>query len=76
MRIAVDLPDDLGHQVLAIARDTQWTVSETVADLVRRGLDAVSASAGVATDPRTGLPVINVGTVVTADDVDALEDDD
>ena len=38
MRTTVGLPADLHAQVVAIARDTHRTLSETVALLVRRGL--------------------------------------
>jgi hypothetical protein len=69
----IDLPDDLHKKALAIARDTHRTLSETVADLLRRGLAACSVAA-ISTDPRTGLPLVSVGTVVTSDDVRSLED--
>ena len=46
---------------LSIARDTSRTLSETVADLIRRGL---------------GLPVVSLGKVITTDDVQSLEDDE
>lgn len=75
MRTTIDLPEDLHKQVHAIARDTRKTLSETVADLMRRGLSAGDSRA-VSTDPRTGLPVISVGTVVTSEDVRSLEDDE
>ncbi|GAT08498.1 antitoxin [Mycolicibacterium novocastrense] len=74
MRTTVDLPEDLHKQALAIARDTGRSLSQTVADLMRRGLGAHSV-APVSTDPRTGLPVISVGTVVTSEDVRSLEDE-
>jgi hypothetical protein len=73
MRTTVDLPSDLHKQALAIARDTHRTLSETVADLMRRGLRAGSAAA-ISSDPRTGLPLVSVGTVVTSEDVRSLED--
>jgi hypothetical protein len=75
MRTTLDLPDDLHKQALAIARDTRRTLSETVADLIRRGLRADSTT-GVSTDPRTGLPLVSVGTVVTSEDVRSLEDEE
>jgi hypothetical protein len=55
VRTTIDLPDDLHKQALAIARDTQRTLSETVADLIRRGLRAGNTAA-VFRDPKTGLP--------------------
>jgi predicted transcriptional regulator len=69
----VDLPDDLYKQVLALAQDTHRTLSETIADLIRRGLRAGSTAA-ISTDPRTGLPLVSVGTVVTSQHVRSLDD--
>ncbi|MGO9034103.1 antitoxin [Mycobacterium sp.] len=76
MRTTIDLPDDLHKQALAIARDTHRTLSETVADLIRRGLGAGSTAAAISVDPRTGLPLVSVGTVVTSEDVRSLEDEE
>ena len=75
MRTTIDLPDELHKQAQAIARDTHRSLSETVADLMRRGLRAGSSTA-LSTDPRTGLPVVSVGTVVTSEDVRSLEDEE
>jgi predicted transcriptional regulator len=75
MRTTVDLPDDLHKQAQAIARDTHRTFSETVVDLMRRGL-------GLATDNeasisrRSGLPVLNIGRVITSEDVRSLDDEE
>jgi hypothetical protein len=60
---------------MSIARDTSRTLSETVADLMRRGMGQ-GDTAGVSRSARTGLPVVRLGTVVTTDDVRALDDDD
>lgn len=35
-----------------------------------------TTATGVSTDPRTGLPVVSVGTVVTSEDVRSLEDEE
>ncbi len=75
VRITIDLPDDLHRQATAIARDTHRTLSETVADLVRRALGAGS-TATISRDVRTALPLVSVGTVVTSDDVRSLEDEE
>jgi hypothetical protein len=75
VRTTIDLPDDLHKQALAIARDTHRTLSQTVADLIRRGLSAGS-TAVISRDPRTGLPLVSVGTVVTFEDVRSLEDEE
>jgi hypothetical protein len=74
MRTTVDLPTDLHAQVMAIARDTHRTLSETVAYLMRRGLSE-GRPAGVAHSPVTGLPVVHLGRIISTDDVRVLEDE-
>jgi hypothetical protein len=73
MRTTIDLPEDLHRQALSIARDTSRTLSETVVDLMRRGLGHGQLQ-DVSRSPVTGLPVIRLGTPITSDDVRALED--
>ncbi|MGH3713071.1 MAG: hypothetical protein ACRDT4_06355 [Micromonosporaceae bacterium] len=75
MRTTIDLPDDLHKQALSIARDTSRTLSETVADLMRRGLVQGSPTR-VSRSRHTGLPVVSVGRVITTEDVRSLEDDE
>jgi hypothetical protein len=75
MRTTVDLPDDVHAQAVAIARDTHRSLSQTVADLIRRGL-LTGGSDEVGKSPRTGLPVAHLGRTITSDDVRQLEDDD
>lgn len=75
MRTTVDLPDDLHKQALSLARDTSRTLSETIAELMRRGLGQ-GTSTTVSRSPRTGLPVVSLGRVITTEDVRALEDDE
>jgi predicted transcriptional regulator len=74
VRTTIDLPDDLHRQALSIARDTSRTLSEIVAELMRRGL-GLGTSAEVSRSPRTGLPVVRLGSVITTEDVRALEDE-
>lgn len=74
MRTTIDLPEDLHRQAVAIARDTSRTLSETVADLMRRGL-GTDPGPGISRSPRTGLPVVRLGRVITSEDVRSLEDD-
>jgi len=74
VRTTIDLPEDLLARAKAIARDTSRTLSEVVADLVRRGLEPPSA-AGPAVSDRTGLPLVSLGRTITSDDVRALEDE-
>ncbi|MGH8965425.1 MAG: antitoxin [Actinomycetes bacterium] len=73
MRTTIDLPDELHRQALAIARDTSRTLSEIVAELVRRGLGEGS-TASMSRSTRTGLPVVTLGKVLTAEDVRSLDD--
>lgn len=75
MRTKIDLPDDLHRLALSVARDTSRCLSETVADLVRRGLGGGAGSAEVSTSARTGLPVVRLGTTTSTEDVRALDDD-
>ena len=71
----MDLPDELHRQVRAIARDTRRTFSDTVADLMQRGLNP-AIPAAVSPSPRTGLPVVTLGTVFTTDDVRTVDDEE
>ena len=73
MRTTVDLPEDLHRQVRAIARDTHRSFSDTVADLMRRGLRSDQTQAP-SRSQRTGLPVVTLGTTVTTEDVRSLDD--
>jgi predicted transcriptional regulator len=74
MRTTIDLPDDLHRQAVSIARDTSRTLSETVAALMRRGLSQ-GLKGEIARSAVTGMPIVHLGTVITTDDVRALEDD-
>lgn len=74
MRTTVDLPAELHAQVVAIARDTHRTLSETIAFLMRRGLSE-GHPAGLGHSAVTGLPVVRLGRVITTEDVRALEDE-
>jgi hypothetical protein len=74
VRTTIDLPDDLHRQALSIARDTSKTLSEIVAELMRRGLGQ-GKPAPMTRSARTNLPVVTLGNVVTTEDVRSLEDD-
>lgn len=74
MRTTLDLPEDLHRVVSSIARDTSQTLSETVAELVRRGLESNPAPI-FSSSPRTGLPTVTLRRPVTTEDVRVLEDD-
>ncbi len=74
MRTTVDLPDDLHDAARSIARDRGTTLSETVADLIRRGL-GLGGEVAVARAPKGELPVVRIGRVITQDDVRSLDDE-
>jgi Arc/MetJ family transcription regulator len=75
MRTTIDIPDDLHRQAMSIARDTSRTLSETIADLMRRALGSGTGAVDVTRSERTGLPVVRLGTTITTEDVRALEDE-
>ena len=74
MRTTIDLPQDLHRLLRAVAHDRHETLSQTTVTLLRRALMSDS-TATVARDPRTGLSVVRVGRLVTADDVRSLDDE-
>jgi predicted transcriptional regulator len=74
MRTTIDLPDDLHQRAKAIARDTDRSLGDVVATLMRRGLEA-DGPRDVAVSADTGLPIVTLGRVVTSDDVRALDDE-
>jgi hypothetical protein len=57
-----------------MARDTSRTLSETVADLIRRGLGYRAAAPTTRSDT-TNLPLVRLGMVITTEDVRALDDE-
>ena len=75
MRTTIDLPDDLHAQAMALARDTHQSLSQAVANLMRRGLSS-GEPADVAHSDRTGLPIAHLGRTTTTEDVRQLEDDE
>ena len=83
MRTTVDLPEPLHRIAVSLARHTGRTFSETVAELMERGLAAppVAAEATPAgsmvprTHAATGLPVSRSRRLVTPQDIAELEDD-
>jgi predicted transcriptional regulator len=75
MRTTVDIPDDLHARAVAIARDTHQSLSQTIAELLRRGLSSGDPGE-ITTSTRTGLPVTHLGRVITTEDVRRLEDED
>jgi hypothetical protein len=78
MRTTIDLPEDLHEVAKSLAHDRSQTMSETVADLMRRGLgtDEPAPSHRVQRHPLTGFPFISTGRTITTEDVRSLEDDE
>ena len=75
MRTTIDLPDDLHRVAKALAHDRRQTLSEAVAEIMRRGI-AGSRQLALVTDPVTGFVVLRGGPLVTSEDVAALLDDE
>jgi len=73
MRVTIDLPDDLHQQALSIARDTSHSLNETVVELLRRGLGVAAPT--LTRSRTTGLPVVRLCTVITADHMWSPEDE-
>ena len=76
MRTTIDLPEDLHRRVRAIARDTSRTFSETAAELMLRGLAQDRRPITVTISEVTGLPVVDLGIMITTEDVKALDDEE
>ena len=66
MQTTIDLPLGLHKQVMALARDTSRSFSQTVCDLVRRGLQP-SQPREIARSATTGLPLVRLGRVITTE---------
>jgi len=75
VRTTIDLPQDLSDAARSIARDRGATLSDTIADLIRRGLGQ-RGEVRYERSEVTGLLVARVGRPVTLDDVRSLDDDD
>lgn len=75
MRTTIDLPDDLHRLLVSVAHDRRETLSHTVGTLLRRALMPEGAVV-LQREPRTGLPVVSLGRIVTSEDVRSLEDEE
>jgi len=82
MRTTIDLPENLHSITMGLARHTGRSLSQTIVDLVERGLaapahaaDAGAPAPGLLTHPVTGLPVTRSRRLVTPQDVAELEDE-
>jgi hypothetical protein len=79
MRTTVELPPELHRAALALARDRGQSLSRTIAELMRLGLQAPGASDQQASEVRyrNGFPTLVGGTgePITAEDVRGLDDE-
>ena len=79
MRTTINLPPSLHAIVAGLAHHTGRTLSQTVVELVERGLSAPIQSAepraGYRIDAQTGLPVTRGSRIITPEDVARLEDE-
>lgn len=78
MRTTINLPDDLHQLAVALSRDLRQSLSATVEQLVRRGLDvrhgsAEGTQAGI--QLLDGFPVLGGGRPTTTEDVRGLDDE-
>ena len=76
MRTTVDLPPSLHRRASALAAERSTSLSAVLADLVARGLAQSEEPLRIASNPRTGLPVISIVRRVTSDEVADLIDED
>ncbi len=79
MRTTINMPDRLHEIVSSLAQHTGRTYSQTLAELVERGLASAPTSAerpaAYRIHPTTGLPVFSGKRVITPEDVARLEDE-
>lgn len=73
MRTTIDLPEDLHAVAREMAHQQRKSLSQVVCELIRLALGPVGESTDPA--PAGGLPTIQIGRVVTAEDVRSLEDE-
>jgi predicted transcriptional regulator len=76
MRTTVDLPPAVHRRAVEIAKRTGQSLSAVIADLTMRGLSQLDVPVVVATDERSGFPVISVGRRVTSEQVAAALDEE
>jgi hypothetical protein len=80
MRTTIDFPEDLHRIVASLSVHTQRSLSQTAADLMRRGL-AMPPQQPNSTNPllsvhaATGLPVLHSRRTITPEDIKALDEE-
>jgi hypothetical protein len=76
MRTTVDLPPAVHRRAVEIAKRTGQSLSAVIADLAIRGLSQLDVPVVIATDERSGFPVVSVGRRVTSAQVAAALDEE
>ncbi len=76
MRTTVDLPPAVHRRALEIAKRRGLSLSAVIAELTVRGLSQLDVPITIATDERSGFPVISVGRRVTSEQVAAALDEE
>ncbi|HIZ36301.1 MAG TPA: hypothetical protein H9815_11030 [Candidatus Ruania gallistercoris] len=76
MRTTINLPPAVHRRAREIAEQRGQPLSTVLADLTVRGLAQLDAPVDLATDERTGLPVLSIGRRVTSAQVAELLDDE
>lgn len=64
------------RRVSELARERGQSLSSMITELTTHGLSQLGEPVPVATDPRSGFPVVRVGRSITSQDVaEALDDE-
>ena len=71
----VDLPPAVHRRATDLARRRGASLSSVIADLTMRGLAQLDEPLVLKADPRSGLPVLSLGRVITSDEVAVLLDE-
>lgn len=72
MRTTIDLPDDLHELARELAHQSNRSMGQVIADLIRLGVRRAPADLSVS---RRGMPQLSVGRPVTSEDVRSLDDE-
>lgn len=76
MRTTINLPEDLHRAARSLARDRGESLSQTISEFVRRGLNPSTGTERISIDPTTGFPLVRLGRPITTELVRAAADDE
>jgi predicted transcriptional regulator len=76
VRTTGDLPDDVLERVRSIAADRRTSVSKVIAEYVSRVVKPGPPASSSRNDPVTGLKVLDLGRIITTEDVRQATDDE